>query len=236
MGEHIDGKESLSGLPETTEKASQATMSCLATLQDSKMSIKLLSPSRRSSEVGSVADCSTTQFETPSVPLVLNMPASPSEMRSGKRVRKLKKRKVLKKAQGTEQPESSDTELDVEASRPRWPRPRRRPSGGSQVSTPALFREGAMTMEGATEACVRLFPGVKLERLDTESLKQMVFPQVTPAELTATLDSEDSMEVTAACQQPNVQVPDSSRPEPPSLACNEVTSTSDMEICKSSER
>lgn len=83
---------------------------------------------------------------------------------------------------------------------------------------------------------MRLFPAIMLKRLDTESLKQMVLPQVAPAELTPTLDSEDSMEVTAACQQPHVQVPDSSRPEPPSLACNEVTSTSDMELCKSSER
>ncbi|CAK6965745.1 LOW QUALITY PROTEIN: zinc finger protein 106 [Scomber scombrus] len=191
FGEHVDSKESLSGLAETTEKATPATPNCLASLQDSKISLKLLSASRRSSEVGSVGECSTTQsFETPSVPSVLNMPASPSEMRSGKRVRKLKKRKVLKKAQGTEQPESSDTEVDTEASRPRWLKTRRRPSGGSQVA---------------------------------------------PAELTMTLDSEDSMEITAACQQTHVQVPDSSRPEPLSLACNEVTSTSDMDICKSSE-
>ncbi|XP_067470820.1 zinc finger protein 106 isoform X3 [Thunnus thynnus] len=195
FGESVDCKESLSGMSETTDKASQATTNCL-TLQDSKTSVKLLSASRRGSEVGSLAECSTTQsFETPSVLSVLNMPASPSELRSGKRVRKLKKRKVLKKAQGTEQPESSDTEVDAEASRPRWPRPRRRPSGGSQ----------------------------------------MMLPQVAPAEQTVTVDSEDSMEVTAVCQQPLIQVPDSSRPEPQSLACNEVTSTSDMEVCKSSE-
>lgn len=182
--------------------------------------------------MGSLAECSTTQsFDTPSV---LNMPASPSELRSGKRVRKLKKRKVLKKAQGTEQPESSDTEVDAETSRPRWLRPRRRPSGGSQVSTSSLPREGDVNMEGGKEAS--LFPAIRLERLDRVSNEQMMLPQVAPAELTVALDSEDSMEVTATCQQPHIQVPDSSRPEPQSLGCNEVTSTSDMDVCKSSER
>lgn len=63
-------------------------------------------------------------------------------------------------------------------------------------------------------------------------------PQVPPTELTLNLDSEENMEVITACPQPHVDVlvPDSSRPEPQSLACNEVTSTSDMDICKSSER
>ncbi|KAM7403631.1 hypothetical protein PAMA_004189 [Pampus argenteus] len=190
FGESVDLKESLSGLSETTERDTQTTTNCLTTLQDSKNSIKLL-VSRMGSDVGSLAESSTTQsFETPLVPSVLNMPVSPSEPRSGKRVRKLKKRKVLKKAQGTERLESSDTEVDAEGSRPRWLRPRRRPSGGSQVA---------------------------------------------PSELALTLDSEDSMEVTAGCQQPHVQIPDSSRSEPQSLACNEVTSTSDMDVCKSSE-
>ncbi|XP_029316273.1 LOW QUALITY PROTEIN: zinc finger protein 106 [Cottoperca gobio] len=226
-----DCKESLSGLVETTERAVQATRNCLASLPDSKAPLKLLLASRRSSEVGSVADCAATQCFQP--PSALNLPASPSELRSGKRVRKLKKRKVLKKAQGTEQPESSDTEMDGEALRPRWLRPRRRPSGSSQVSTstlPSEDREGDQHMEGAEEASRRLFPTVKLEKEDPESPKHMVeLPQAAHAELT----SEESMEVTAACQLH--MVPDSSRPEPQSLACNEVTSTSDMDVCKSSE-
>ncbi|XP_044022577.1 zinc finger protein 106 [Siniperca chuatsi] len=250
FGEPADCKESLSGLVETTEKAIQATRNCLTSLPDSKTSVKLLSASRRGSEVGSVVDCAATQsFEPPSVPSVLNLPASPSELRSGKRVRKLKKRKVLKKAQGTEQPESSDTEIDGEALRPRWLRPRRRPSGSSQVSTstqPSEDREGDMNMEGGEEASRVLNPKIKPEKVEFKLPKNMVeLPQVAPAELTVNLDSEESMEVTAACQQPHmdapiptpppVQVPDSSRPEPQSLACNEVTSTSDMDVCKSSE-
>uniref|UniRef100_A0A4W6DFG0 Zinc finger protein 106 n=1 Tax=Lates calcarifer TaxID=8187 RepID=A0A4W6DFG0_LATCA len=199
----------------------------------------------RGSEVGSIVDCAATKsFEPPSVPSVLNLPPSPSELSSGKRVRKLKKRKVLKKAQGTEQPESSDTEIDGEPLRPRCPRPRRRPSGGSQVSTSTLSkedREGDMNMESGKEAVGYLVPTIRLTRIDHSSFKQMVeLPQVAPAELTVNLDSEESMEVTGACPQPQtdtpaptptaVQVPDSSIPEPQSLACNEVTSTSDMDV------
>ncbi|XP_039992519.1 zinc finger protein 106 [Xiphias gladius] len=249
FGEPADCKESLSGLVATTEKAMQTTRNCLTPLPDSKASIKLLSPSRRGSEVGSVVVCEATKsFQPPSVPSVLNLPSSPSEL-SGKRVRKLKKRKVLKKAQGTEQPESSDTELDGEPLRPRWLRPRRRPSGGSQVSTSSLpteDREGDMNMDCSEEARRLLFPAVKLEKADRNSSKRMVeLPQVASAELTVNVDSEEHMEVTAASQRPHrdallpapnpVQDPDSSQPEPQSLACNEVTSTSDMDICKSSE-
>lgn len=250
--ESADCKESLSELVETAERAIQATKNCLSSLPESKTSIKLLSASRRGSEVGSVVDGAATHcFEPPPPPSVLNLPASPSELRSGKRVRKLKKRKVLKKAQGTEQPESSDTELDGEALRPRWLRPRRRPSGSSQVSTstqPSEDREGDTNMEGPPEDASRLsFPAIKHEKVDLKAHKYTVaLPQVAPAELTANLDSEESMEVTAVCQQPHMDpqvparppapVPDSSRPEPQSLACNEVTSTSDMDVCKSSER
>lgn len=245
FNEPVDCKESLSELVETMEKAIQATKNCLSPLPDSKTSIKHLSASGIGSEVGTAADCAATQSFEP--PTVLNLPASPSG--SGKRVRKLKKRKVLKKAQGMEMPESSDTEIDGEALRPRWLRPRRRPSGSSQVSTstlPSEDREGDMNMEGVEEASRRLFTTIKPVKEDPKSPKHMVeLPQVAPAELTVNLDSEESMEVTAAYQQPHmdpmvpasppVQVPDSSRPEPQSLACNEVTSTSDMDVCRSSE-
>ncbi|XP_074516017.1 zinc finger protein 106 [Sebastes fasciatus] len=240
-----DCKESLSGLVETMEKAIQATRN---SLPDSKSPLKSLLASRRSSEVGSVVDCAATpSFEPSSAPSVLNLPPSPPELRSGKRVRKLKKRKVLKKAQGTEQPESSDTEIDGEGLRPRWLRPRRRPSGSSQVSTstpPSEDREGDVNMELVEEASRRLFPTDTLEKEDPKHMVEL--PQAAPAELTMNLESEESMEVTAACQQqqhtdtlvpasPPVQIPDSSRPEPQSLACNEVTSTSDMDVCRSSE-
>ncbi|XP_020512235.2 zinc finger protein 106 [Labrus bergylta] len=231
FSEPADCKESLSGLVETMEKASQATRNFVDPSCDFKSSIKLLSPSRRGSEVGSVGcDCAALpSFEHPSV---LNLPASPSELRSGKRVRKLKKRKVLKKAQGAEQPESSDTELDGEALRPRWLRPRRRPSGSSQVSTstlPVEDREGDVNMEaGEEEEPQQLFETIKQEREDFKPPRNMT--ELPPAELRLNSDPEESMEVTADCQSPP-HVSSTAQ----SLACNEVSSTSDMDICKSSE-
>nr|XP_033967460.1 LOW QUALITY PROTEIN: zinc finger protein 106 [Pseudochaenichthys georgianus] len=189
-----DSKDSLSELVETMERATQASRSCL----DSKASIKLLSVSRRSSEVGSVADsaASSHTFEPPSA---VHLPTSPPESRSGKRVRKLKKRKVLKKAGGMEQAESSDTELDGEAMKPRWLRPRRRTGGGSPVSHPR--RRPSEERD------------VKKEAPETHKYKL----EIPPAE-----EEEEEMEVTEACLQPHI-------------ACNEVTSTSDMDVCRSSE-
>ncbi|XP_030575042.1 zinc finger protein 106 isoform X2 [Archocentrus centrarchus] len=243
FGEPADCKEKLPTLVETTEKAIQATRNCLTSLPDSKSPLKPLLTNRDSE----VNDCAgIPSFKFPSAPSVLNMSASPSELRTGKRVRKLKKRKSLKKAQGTEQLESSDTEMDEEASRPRWPRTRRRPSGGSQVSTSSLpteDREADMNTEGDKKALKRLFPSIKLEKAELKSPTELL--QEAPADLTLHLDLEENMEITAAGQQPQVDVqvpaphpapfPDSPRPEPQSLACNEVSSTSDMDLCKSSE-
>lgn len=233
-------------------KATQVMKSCPSPLADFKPSTKLPPHSRRDSEVGSVGDCVATQsFESTSGTSLINMPASPSELKSGKRVRKLKKRKALKKAQGTEQPESSDTELDGEALRPKWLRSRRKLSGGSQVSTstqPSPDRDADVNMEGNMEEATRQpSPATKHEKPDPKSPKHNVeLSQVAPAEIDLKLDSEDSMEVTAACQQPHMDalvpasppalVPNTSRAGTQSLACNEVTSTSDMDICKSSER
>ncbi|XP_029349345.1 zinc finger protein 106 [Echeneis naucrates] len=249
FGEPTDTNGSLSGLAETTEKSVQTKTNCLAPFPDSKSPIKLLLSSRRGSEVAGIVDSAATKtFEPPAVPSLLNLPASPSELSGGKRVRKLKKRKALKKAQGTEQPESSDTEIDAEFLKPRWLRPRRRPSGGSQVSTstqPTEDREGDLNMESSEEACKMLCPTLRPEKVNHSSSKDVALPQEAPTQLIDNVDVEESMEVAAASQQPHmdvlapaatpVQIPDSSRPETESLACNEVTSTSDMEICKSSE-
>lgn len=210
------------------EKALQATRDTLAHSSDSKIS------SRRSSGVGSLADCTAAQsFEPPSVPSEFTLPASPPELRNGKRVRKLKKRRVLKKAQGTQQPESSDTELDGEASKPRWTRSRRRPSGGSQISTSTLptaveDEEGDVVLEkdrqGSEEASGPLCGAIKLEDEDPAVTSELMKVDTT--------EPEESMEVTAHVDS-QVQVPDPCKPEPQTLACNEVTSTSDMDICMS---
>ncbi|XP_077395454.1 zinc finger protein 106 isoform X2 [Festucalex cinctus] len=194
---------------ESTDKAVQAT-----SFPDSKDDVKPLLAIRKNSETGSLADRShSPAFETPRAPNA--SPASPSESRSCKRVRKLKKRKVLEKAHGNALPESSDTEMDAGASRPRWSRPQRRASSGSastHVSTSSLPGGG----------------DVKMEEEDTEPLKQEV---------------EVKMETAATYKQPlgttslfpAAHIPELSRCEQPSLACNEVTSTSDMDVCKSSE-
>ncbi|XP_077416145.1 zinc finger protein 106 [Vanacampus margaritifer] len=199
---------SLSASVESTEKAVQATF-----LPDSKDNVKLLLAIRRNSETGSLADRShSPAFETPQAPNA--SPGSPSESRGCKRVRKLKKRKVLEKAHGNALPESSDTEMDAGASRPRWTRSQRRASSGS----------------GSTHVSTSSLPGggdVKMEE-DAKPLKQEV---------------EVKMETGATFEQPlgttsffaAAHIPKSSRCEQPSLACNEVTSTSDMDICKSSE-
>lgn len=231
FGESAAVKESSSA--EVMENAVQVTRDGLPSLPDVKPSFELLSQSIGDVEVRSVAERAAPQaFTSSSLPL-LNMPAS--ELKNGKRVRKLKKRKTLKKSQGTEPPESSDTELDGEALRPRWLRSRRRPSGGSQVSTstqPSDDRDADVTMDVGEEAARQERTGFR--------------PPRPVVELTASVDSEDGMEVIAACQHPHgaalvpsppAQVPDTSgAPEAQSLACNEVTSTSDMDICRSSER
>ncbi|XP_031592868.1 zinc finger protein 106 [Oreochromis aureus] len=241
--EPADSKEKSLTLIETTEKAIQTTRSSLTSLADTKSPLKSLLPIR-DCEVNDSADIPS--FKSPLAPSVLNIPASLSELRTGKRVRKLKKRKALKKAQGTEQFESSDTEMDEEASRPRCPRTRRRPSGGSQVSTSSLpteDREGDMNTEGDKKPLKMLFPSAKLEKAEQKSPAEL--PHEATADIMVNLDSEESMEVSVAGQQPQVDVQvqtpppapiaDSSRPEPQSLACNEVSSTSDMDLCKSSE-
>ncbi|KAF7653198.1 hypothetical protein LDENG_00086080 [Lucifuga dentata] len=253
--ENVESKESLSGVVQAVERALQVTRDTLTPSSDTKIS------SRRSSEVGSLPDGAASQsFESPSVPALpasptelrngkrvrklkkRRVPASPTELRNGKRVRKLKKRRVLKKAQGTEQPESSDTELDGEASRPKWTRTRRRPSGGSQISTSTLQtavedEEGDVGLErdreGSEEASGPLRPTIKCEEEDTALLKVPAelrsFDRAGPEE-----SMEVSVEVSAACQQPyvdsQVQVSESYKSEPQTVACNEVTSTSDMDI------
>ncbi|XP_068607744.1 zinc finger protein 106 [Brachionichthys hirsutus] len=243
FGEPADGRESLSGLT-GTDRGVQTSRNCPA--PDIKPPMKILSASRKDSDAGSVVDCADTKsFLPPPAPASINTPASPSELRNGKRVRKLKKRKSLKKAQGTEHPESSDTELDGEALRLKWVKPRRRPSGSSQVSTstpPAEDRDGRANTEGGEEASEKQRPAVKPENINPESAKCAVkLPQVAPADLAIHLDSVESMEVAPASLKPHLdassppQMQDTTRPEPQSLACNEVTSTSDMEICKSSD-
>ncbi|XP_061700758.1 zinc finger protein 106 isoform X2 [Syngnathoides biaculeatus] len=193
---------SLSGSLESTVKNVQA-----AFLPDSKADVNLPSASsRRSSETGSLAErrSPSPAFETPRVPNT--SPGSPSELHGCKRVRRLKKRKVLEKAHCGARPESSDTEIDNEASRPRWLRSQRRASsssGSTYVSTSTLTRVGDVKMEE-----------------EVKHVKQ---------------EAEEKIEVAAEFQEPLGSTLFSAEAQQLSLACNDVTSTSDMDVCKSSD-
>lgn len=219
FGDPIDSKESLAELVRSMQKDIQASRSHAEHYSNDKVP----TPSRRDSEMGSLVESAgAPSFETPSVPLEFNVPTSPSELRDGKRVRKLKKRKVLKKAQGTELPESSDTEMDTEASRPRWLHPRRRSSGGSQVSTSTQQtddRKEDVNMEGVEE--------LSAEKDGLQSVKcTSKEPYVPLNELKLKLDSEESKDVTHL---------DSSEAEAQNVACHEISSTSDMDISLAAE-
>uniref|UniRef100_A0A1A8IW51 C2H2-type domain-containing protein n=1 Tax=Nothobranchius kuhntae TaxID=321403 RepID=A0A1A8IW51_NOTKU len=218
------GKERSPGQLETT--TSNYSIS-----SDYQTFMKPLSSCRGGSEPGSAADCADRQSRrSTSLP---HVPASPSELGTGNRVRKLKKRKALKKALGMERPESSDTEMDEEALRPRW-RQRRRPSGGSQASTSSQPTDDREVHTGKDGNKKNPFPALKPEK-DQNSPKQMVeLPQAAAAGPVEDLDEEESMEVTTACQQHQTPAPPSTM-EPQSLACDKVSSTSDMDVCKSSE-
>lgn len=216
-GDSVDWRETHPEAPETSERYVQAN-------QDGLTSVKL-SLSKRDSHLGVAAT-----FEPMAPPL--------AELRGGKRVRKLKKRKLLKKAQGAEPPESSDTELDGEALKPRWPRQRRRPSVDSQLST-----SSSPPSEKRCGNVEEVVP--EQEQVEKTSPRQAVkHPLVaSTAQPTTNLESNDNMEVCQQSHTDNCFPQDqaalksfSPQQQQQSLGCNEVTSTSDMDICKSSER
>ncbi|XP_028293027.1 zinc finger protein 106 [Gouania willdenowi] len=211
--------------PFTKEEEQEPTEETEALLQTTsagpQTSRKLLSTSRRSSEISESADFHCFQ------------PPSAAELKSGKRVRKLKKRKVLNKAQSGELPQSSDTEMDDETARPSRLRARRRASEGSQVSTSSLqTEEGETNAESSVKDATLRKVEVRLERIDRSFQKQSKLP------VRASDDpSEENMEITSISQE-KPSAPHSSAStmeEQHSLACNEVSSTSDIDLCKSSE-
>uniref|UniRef100_A0A667Y963 Zinc finger protein 106 n=1 Tax=Myripristis murdjan TaxID=586833 RepID=A0A667Y963_9TELE len=204
FGVPAESKDSLSGVVQIIEGTSQSTRDSLPPLSDSNTHIALSSGSRRSSETWSVAEPTVGQsVKSCTVSLVrLCLP----EARAGKRVRRRKKRGVLRKAQGVEQPESSDSEEEGEATRPRWIRARRRPSGGSHVSTstpPATvedekcdrFMEG--DKEEVEEASGPLSPADKPEEAPLEMVELHLVAPDDPVHV-STAEPEESMEVTTA--------------------------------------
>ncbi|XP_055011915.1 zinc finger protein 106 [Boleophthalmus pectinirostris] len=223
FGEPLDSKEGLADLVQSMEKGLQARDYAEASTND-----KMLAPGWRDSEMGSfVESTAAPSFETPSVPSEFHVPASPSELRSGKKVRKLKKRKLLKKAQSSELPESSDTEVDTEGSRPRCPRSRRRNSGGSQVSTSnqqTEEREDSVKMEETED--------LHIEKEDPKPSKSSM--KQSPVMLCPVTVKSELEKNAQGCSGP-AQDPYSSKPEAQNVACFEVSSTSDMDVSPAPE-
>lgn len=159
-------------------------------------------------------------------------PHNSPEAKAGKRVRKLKKKRVLRNAQGSKQPEVSDSELDAsQDSRPlRKVRLRRRTSGAC-TSPPAVAdkKEESMELTGALETKgPTLAPaGKETHGSDSSELEMVELPQSVPTEV-VNLDSSDPDEE----ERNPSQVTKESATEmtqTQNLACNEVTSTSEID-------
>ncbi|XP_072545598.1 zinc finger protein 106 [Salminus brasiliensis] len=161
------------------------------------------------------------------------------EAKAGKRVRKLKKKRVLRKAQGSEQLAVSDSELDTDQpTRPvRKLRSRRRPSGSSSSSCPPAAEEKEESMEVAeapdptqSKEPTRTPAGKEVQDTDSSELEMVELPQALPSEV-VNLDSSDPDEGVAEDMSP-AQVskePVALKTRAQKLACNEVTSTSEID-------
>lgn len=212
FGDLIDSKENLADLIQSVENDLRPR-----NLTEPSSIDKTLIPNWRDSEMGMLVESTgAPSFETPLVPPVFNVPTSPSEVRSGKKVRKLKKRKALKKAQGAELPESSDTEMDAEVTRPKWVRNKRGNSEGSPVST-----SKPQTEERGDD--------IKMEEQKEESE-----PQRSTTEQVS-VKSEPVKADTAQGPSSPALDPDSFRCKAEYVACHEVSSTSDMDISPAAE-
>lgn len=153
------------------------------------------------------------------------------EAKAGKRVRKLKKKRVLRNAQGIKQSDVSDSEFDdSQASRPvRKLRLRRRTSGScSSPHAAAETKEESMEMTCAPESKGPILAPAGKETQDSDSseLEMVELPQSVPTEF-VNLDSSDPDE-----KERNPQVSKESATlmtQTQNLACNEVTSTSEID-------
>nr|XP_046223530.1 zinc finger protein 106 isoform X2 [Oncorhynchus gorbuscha] len=202
----------------------------------------LSGPSSRKSSRAGIQDLETS----PVLPLSLAPSNAPpqAEVKTIKRVRKLKKKRVLRKAKGEEQQlDNSDTELEAETtfSRPvRLVGTRRKRNGGcrpqvttsSSTSSPPGTSEDRGECPGPPGSPATTRPEERQEDSDS-SLEMVVLPQAAPGEV-VTIDTsgpeDGDMDI---CPRPQPAVspptPDTLKTESQKLACNEVTSTSEMD-------
>uniref|UniRef100_A0A4W4G9J1 C2H2-type domain-containing protein n=1 Tax=Electrophorus electricus TaxID=8005 RepID=A0A4W4G9J1_ELEEL len=165
-------------------------------------------------------------------------PPTVQDPKAGKRVRKLKKKRVLRKAQGNEQPDASDSELDADqAPRPvRKLRPRRRPSGSCPSPPATEEMDEIMEVAGAPEPMEmkesEMAPaGKEARNSDSSELEMVELPQAMPTEV-VNLDSSETDEGVAEEDPGPPEVSKecaAEKTEAQRLACNEVTSTSEMD-------
>ncbi|XP_066526131.1 zinc finger protein 106 [Hoplias malabaricus] len=169
-------------------------------------------------------------------------PLSPKptpEAKTGKRVRKLKKKKTLRKSQGSEQPEISDSELDAEHPvRPlRKIRSRRQPSDSLSSSSLPAPEEKVESMDMAdaldppqTKEPTPTPAGKQDQDTDSSELEMMELPQAVPAEVVNLETSDSDKDLTEDMGLAKVpKESDALKSKAQKLACNEVTSTSEMD-------
>ncbi|XP_062862877.1 zinc finger protein 106 [Trichomycterus rosablanca] len=165
-------------------------------------------------------------------------PLDGQDTKAGKRVRKLKKKRVLRNAQGSKQPDISDSELD--ASQPVRPhrrvRQRRRPSASNSSSSTAEKKDKSMEVAEALDHPEAKEPALALDEKvtqgsDSSELEMVELPKAVPTEV-VNLDSSEPDEVGAEDEASLSQAfkePANERTEAQNLACNEVTSTSELD-------
>ncbi|KAM9466443.1 zinc finger protein 106 isoform 1-T2 [Clarias gariepinus] len=162
-----------------------------------------------------------------------------TETKDGKRIkRKMKKKRDLRNMQGSKESDVSDSELD--ASKPSRPvrklRPRRHNSGNC-TSPPAAAaaeeKEESMEITGTPDSPETRGPapapaGKETQDSDSSELEMVELPQAAPTEV-VNLDSSDPEEE----EKNPPQVSKESATEmaqTQNVACNEVTSTSEIDI------
>lgn len=198
------------------------------------------------SPVKEVCQSSQDGLANPSSPLMSASlspkPLSPSNLSESnpvKRVRKLKKRKCLKKAKGNEQPEISESELDLEqpALRPIRKYRSHRRSSDLLTSPPTPEKKDKNEEMVVTEASKPQPQGIKLAKpplneanSDSSDLEIVELPPPVPTDF-VNLDSSDPEEMPEkAAKEPATmhKIENQAITDPQNLACNEVTSTSEI--------
>ncbi|KAG9336796.1 hypothetical protein JZ751_003144 [Albula glossodonta] len=196
-------------------------------------------PHRRDSQTTETSTGGTSN--SASIEQMLPPPPSSSsqpEPKSGKRVRKLKKKKSLRKSPGQEQQaDDSDTEQDGNAeasSRPVRKTKGRKKAKGVQVSTSTPASTTGLEQGGGEgEGPVQELPPSKpkqdhggAESEDSSSPLEMVeLPQALPLEVVA-IDSSDAEDKPAANP---VSAKTPATDDAVNLACDEVSSTSELD-------